>query len=717
MGKSKVVSIPSPSDVDVDADHNNMLYNRKNKHTKEEEKQRSSSTIEINNRKNSQIVSRIKEVAEDDGNESSSRNVVVTPKKRSNTIKSDTMDHRSSSSTSTLSSNSNSRILESRSTNTMMETKHPPYFYYQNSTNTQRHFSLHSHPNQHRNHHQQQHESTLYTNYGTTITLIAFLHILYFYQWNTRRSRSDVCTSYDQLVERKQFYKMVVAVASHPPVDGGERDVNNRGGMMMEGGDGASGSVGSSSGDNGNGNGGSASRTNFLGRFIINCNIFNRIPPLITTPLFERIHPIYTRIQQRFLHPLLHGHLSGLPLLTYCTHILWQCRALEELYDEYNGELILGIDDDGVNVTQFTGIGTGAIQLHTDDAHNNHIMHDNHMIDKHMHPDSEDEEEELGYAYYRVLIALAFTSILLELTLLRSVLRRLDGVVTFEGFGSSSSNTSVTSPRQLLSTRAVCSIASLCTALLGVYDSHFPYAPPPVLPFVRASFLNSSGFSLIFSISILAVLSYRIHPVTSVMSGLLSGSLWSLGVTSFLGTEYWGNVMLFSLAFGMVLSLKAQPVYSTYLEMLLPCIDYVSWSSQGEICDGSAPSNISNHRPNNASRGGRLSRNNSRHDDLEMGNSSHRFQMQNGGQYASGENLSYPLLSSSQSSSTSGGNNGTTTAIRGRVPRMNAMESDLDNGVDDNELVDRRNAASVMPTASSPRFGASLSRRAGGSGI
>jgi len=538
-----------------------------------------------------------------------------------------------------------SRILESNIMN-----QHP-FFYYQNQTNSQSHyFSLHSNPNNH-------HENTLYSNYGTTLTAIVVLHLIYFYQWNTRRSRQDVCTSYDQLVDKKQFYRAVIAIASHPPVDGGERDTlgntNSQHGMM-EGGE-------------TNNSDGSLERARVFLSLYVDFGLCDRISPIL-----QRMHPLYNLIRQRILHPLIYGSLSGLPLLTFGSHILWQCRALEELYNVHDGKLILGVTGN-VNITQFAGIGTAATKIQTaEDAYN-------------MNTNLSSLGD--GYTYFRVLVALALTSMLIELTLLRSILKRLEQTVNFDGYS--------TTPRQLLSQRAMCSIVSLSTAILGVYDAYFPHAPPPVLPFVQ---MSSSGFSLIFSIVILTILTHRIHPVTSIISGLLSGSLWSLGITSFLGMRYWGNIMLLGLALVMLLSLKAQPSYSTYLEMFCPCIDYVIWDREGEIPDGSASSSQNVYRQNNA-RGG-ISQTNSNSDDLEMGS---HFQTQNG--HRGEERFS---LISSQSSSMSGGSS---SAIRGRVPLINTMESDLDGAGD---LV--RNNEESVPAASS-RFGASLSRRAGGSGI
>lgn len=454
-----------------------------------------------------------------------------------------------------------------------------------------------------------------------------------------------------------------MAIASHPPVDGGERDTNNASNYLAN--NASNSNLGMVEGGGTRNGDGPITRAG---------NLCGRIAPMVHT-----MRPLYLMIKQWIFHPLMYGSLSGLPLLTFASHILWQCRSLEELYDEHDGKLILGVTGNDVNVTQFTGIVTDVTKMQTaGDAYN---------VEEHL--SSVNDE---GYTYFRVLVALAFTAILLELSLSRSILKRLDGAVNFDGYR--------TTPRQLLSQRAMCSIASLATALLGVYDSHFPYAPPPVLPFVRVSFLSSSGFSSIFSTMILAVLTHRIHPVTSIISGLLSGSLWSLGVTSFLGTRYWGNAMLFSLVFGMLLSLKAQPSYATYLKMFVPCIDYVAWDSDGEI-----PGSNALNSPNDLSRQNSLRRsshsNSGNHEDLELGSD---FPTQNRG-HSSQER--FPLLSS-QSSSMSGGGN--SNAIRGRVPLINTMESDLD----DAEDMNRADDVSV-PFASSPRFGASLSRRAGGS--
>jgi len=620
------------------------------------------------------------------------------------------------------SSSQSSRILaasnlDSSNSNNNNKNNGHPYFYYQNNTASNsnsphpHNFLLHSHPNTihpaniHNNNANTL--NTLYQNYGTTLTLLIFLHIIYLYQWNKRRSRRDVCTSYDQLVVKKQFYKAVIALASHPPVDGGERDTNffisnrsnnSRGALNVVVGDGQNPSDGGAAGG-----GGPIQRRGMFQRFL-HCNcISTRLSPTLS-----RIRPLYQFLYQKIIHPLVYGSLSGLPLLAFASHILWQCRALEDLYDEYDGKLILGVvPDSNVNVTHFPGIGTHVMKLSADMQ--------NQQQQQYMESASSLHEE--GYAYFRVLLALSVTSILLELSLLRSMLKRIDVYVNFDGY--------TTTPASLLRQRAMCSIASLCTALLDVYEAHFPYAPPPVVPFVRLELLNSSGFSMIIMIFILALLTHRIHPVTSIISGLLSGSLWSLGWTSFLGTKYWGNVLLGSLGFGMVLSMKAQPELARYCEIFIPCIDYVGWDMEGEFPNnGSALNNSTSllRRQSSGSMGHRrLSRSNSNMSDddednddhggdVEMGGSSSRYPTQNGihGSTPTSSNEErFPLLSAQYSSMSNH------SAIRGRVPLMNSMDSDIMDGADDSDLVTQSNESSV-PAASSRFGGASLSRRGGG---
>lgn len=522
-------------------------------------------------------------------------------------------------------SNQHDPIISSKNAAASTTISNHPFFYFQNATQSQtsNYFSLHSHPNSTTT------TTELYSRYGTTVTIIILLHIIYFLQWNVRRSRKELCTNYEQLVEKKQFYKAAIAIASHPPVDGGERNANNLDDIDLH----------RATVDN-YGETGSRSWVSVGALLSRRCSLLQRI-----SSISQRNCSLVYLIHRSILQPFINGCLSGLPLLTFTSHIFWQCRALEEFYDVYDGKLVLGVNAD-INLTKFAELSTVATEvLNVED-----ISDEDHAY---IHS---------GYTYLRVLVALAFTSILLELILLRLTMKRNE-------FG----------PHQHRRERAMCTTASLSTAVLGVYNSRFPFAPPPLLPFIRVSFLSASGFSFLFSILILTVLTRKMHLMTSIFGGMLSGSLWSMGLTSFLGTRYWGNAVLFGLAMAFLLSLKAQPLYSKYLAMVVPCIDYVAWNGHGKI----------------------PSANNDAHDgDVEMGA---HTQAQNGDHHSQ-ERL--PLLMT-QSSSVSDGSG---IAIRGRVPMINSMESDL-SGAED--LIDNNDVA--MPSAS-PRFGTSVLRRAGGAG-
>lgn len=119
-----------------------------------------------------------------------------------------------------------------------------------------------------------------YQPYPSTIFIIFLLHIIFLYQWNRRQTRKHCLVSYRNIIQKKQYYRVVIAILSHPSID------NERSGLSIE---------------------------------------FGNIPAEDES----------TRWQSRameYLYPLTHGHLSGLPLLFYNCHILWSCRAIEVMY-------------------------------------------------------------------------------------------------------------------------------------------------------------------------------------------------------------------------------------------------------------------------------------------------------------------------------------------------------------------------------------------------
>lgn len=124
--------------------------------------------------------------------------------------------------------------------------------------------------------------------YSTTALLLLVIHVLFLYHVLSRKSRSKSLVSYRTLVRRKQYYRALAALLSHPPT---------------------------------------------------------RIQPTRETPsqyntsessagllfLFRRI-----RDRQRASVVFNGKRLSGLPLLFYNSFILWNCRSLEPMAGSFN---------------------------------------------------------------------------------------------------------------------------------------------------------------------------------------------------------------------------------------------------------------------------------------------------------------------------------------------------------------------------------------------
>ena len=493
---------------------------------------------------------------------------------------------------------------------TMAQLDHRPFFYYQNTTAT----STNNNSNLHRPHSyfalSSNNNQISYNNYhhGTTITIMLLLHFIYFYQWNSnkkycnRRRNNEICTNYKQIVIQKRFYTALLAIVSHhPPVvveeEEEEEDHNNSNSNNLV----LSTSFSSENNDSGGSNANSNSSSNSNSatsttdqQLFLNDGVTrvvavssSMLPPHpysrgSSSSSSSRSFELLMRAQNNLsiiVQIVYKGSLSGLPLLTYATHILWQCRALEELYDEQNGRLLLVVVDSNSTSrikSLVTGIGTAQQIISTTDQS---LSSSNGYYNHHSYTTATTS----CYSYFRVLIVLGLTSLLLELSLIR-IYQRLDTVINFDGY-------SMIAPQRLLSQQhAMCSIASLVTAVLCVYDDHFPYTPMPILPFIRLSDYLSLSSSLfggminnLIIIALLSLLSRGVHPISSILCGIWSGTLWSWGITTFLGTWYWGNALMCAIILVILLSLMAQPLYLTYMRVFVPCIDYVAWDEDGNI--------------------------------------------------------------------------------------------------------------------------------------
>ena len=337
---------------------------------------------------------------------------------------------------------------------------------------------------------------SLWGPYPTTLVIILLLHILYVLHWNTKRTKRQLLVSYQQLLQRKQFHLAIRAILSHPPVE-----------PLLHGG--------------------------------ANDHVVSSSPSLLAVDMGHAVDPHnnnnnnYTSWKERMhqrLKPLIQGHLSGLPLLLYNSHILWSCRALEPALTNFND------------------------------------------------PPDDRTEEKKDYLYS--ILSWAALSLLLELLLshrLLLTLKRRFGIIgsNSNDFGSIQPEYStLPNARRVVLHRGMGSLTGLTAAVLWIFHQSFPYVQLEPLPGLSIPLFVPLSYSL--CLSILTVLSWRIHPVTPVFCGTVTGILWSAGLIRFLGNVYWGRCLVLWGTALCALSLK-------HTTLDIPCIDYVSWDHRGRI--------------------------------------------------------------------------------------------------------------------------------------
>lgn len=348
-------------------------------------------------------------------------------------------------------------------------------------------------------------EDAWYATYGSTTALIFLAHLLYFKQlWGigkpsrTRRvssSRQAVLVSYHKLVRRKRFYLFITAIFSHPPSFArrtASTDVATR---------------------NVQGNDNGFQQNNHLQLPTGNQTIESS--SMHVSLYFERFR---TALKSSPFGP---GNLlSGLPLLFYCCHCLWACRALEVL-----------------------------------------------------HP---------GLDYVRMLWTLTWTAFALDLAFTRVALGIFTSM-NFAASSPFAVGASLWMPEDQTSPvasrvtrffthRTMGSLTATTTATLFVFVDSFN-APLPVLPLCSTKW---PVVSWILVTLILLYLSQSTHPLMGVACGGMAGLYWVNGWTSWLSEPYWFyGVLLLYLGLHL-LSLK------THQQLYLPCIEYTPWNARGE---------------------------------------------------------------------------------------------------------------------------------------
>jgi hypothetical protein len=291
-----------------------------------------------------------------------------------------------------------------------------------------------------------------YQSYPSTILLIVLVHLIWVYQWNRKWRRRKTLTSYHALVQKKYWYQWWIALLSHPPVT--DLETNESLERTREG--------------------------------LSTTQRTNNVPVLVFASSGVRQVVAFTGVA------FVNGELSGITLLVYNSHVLWSCRALETLYNDFAGQ------------------------------------------------------------YICVWIALAWLGVLLELFLNSLLLRMTSNVVEVAETNLESSR----SVHQVLTYRTMGTLTVLMAALLVLFRIDFPNVPVQVLPFFgNPFFLMEPSVTYFVAVGILTTLSMGRHAITSVTFGTLVGSLWSAGLLEFLAEPYWAAWMVLQLALVTLLSL------------------------------------------------------------------------------------------------------------------------------------------------------------------
>lgn len=341
--------------------------------------------------------------------------------------------------------------------------------------------------------------------YPITISLIALMHSLFLYQWQRRVPRKRVVATYNAIVARKRFHKMWVALLSHPPVSSQETSFNNNN---------VSGERDSPSWER-------ESRS---------------FSPSVAMGNFDsdRSNPGHGLLQSRIVRDIAYwgkrqwrlfanGSLSGFPLLLYNSHILWSCRALEQIYNE-----------------------------------------------------------EDSWKYARCLVALTTMAVGIELcvshALVQAIARRQQQDPSTDSLGeiqptfdASLDPSFLGQLRQRVQTRTIGTMTTLAAALLVIFRHEYVGIGLSILPFLTDRLLaNYPTLTWFICMALLTLLARYNHPA-GVVAGAVVGFCWSMFSLDFLADTYHGTWMVIVLLLLTLLSFKGESPH------LVPCIEYVSW--------------------------------------------------------------------------------------------------------------------------------------------
>ena len=367
-------------------------------------------------------------------------------------------------------------------------------------------------------------EQAWYATYGSTMALLSLVHACYLIHMavgkHTRRrhrhsrSRSTTVVNYHKVVHRKQFHLLIGAVLNHHPNPEANTSYSSTRSSVLE----------RSRLDVPAGNHREEPTPNTSSDLVSARQGLTFLSlPLPSTPsswlTFFNNGPFRTG-----------NILQGLPLLFYCAHCLWACRALEVIYRDADYTRVLWT----LTWTAFF----------------------------------------LDFAFTRMALG-----VVRELNFATSAPFVMDDSPRDDAVDSGARSTTIASRvHRTLMHRSIGSLTATTAAVLFLFQDHFD-APIPILPFlsIKGPILGTPVVSWIMVITILLRLSHSTHPVMGVACGTVSGLFWVSGWTFWLAERYWSCGMLMLYLGLCVLSLKLHG------KVYLPCVDYIPWNRDGHL--------------------------------------------------------------------------------------------------------------------------------------
>ncbi len=369
-------------------------------------------------------------------------------------------------------------------------------------------------------------EQAWYSTYSATSVLLFVVHILYLNQvWGQKLSQQHFLLNYNRIIQRKKFHLVVGAILTHSPANtqANTASTNTPHSLQDE----------STTSRRTSAN--TSTNTNTMRRFmIVRSGDAENMSPALGYPIRQIVHRL-----RAFGVAKSRGSWkkqSGLPLLFYCSYLLWSCRALE---------VVCGS----------------------------------------------------GWEYARFLWVLTWTGLALDLGftyMALTTLRKMNygtsaAFATGLSFWSTSGTTNLPVARQVehsLLERSIGSLTMTTCAVLFVFRDLFD-VPFSIIPFLWTDLpvLGTPIFSYSLVLALLLLLSHPMHPIAGVVCGTLAGVLWTSGWITFLVEAYWliGSIFLYA-----ALSLLA---YKANNASHLPCIDFVPWNHRGDFSPGPDASN------------------------------------------------------------------------------------------------------------------------------